>query len=1105
MNLESMTPKSFLKARHPERFSDSLSIKVETIDRANLEYHLSTLTSRSQEKDFERFARELIRKEICPNLLSQTGPTGGGDSKVDAETIPVTRDLELTWHIGINTGAANQRWAFAISAKEDWKSKLTQDVEKIIKTERQYERIFFVTNQYVPDKRRADLEDKLQNTYGTNIRILDKTWILDSIFTNNRQDLAITYLHAPSNTNAQRIIGPLDYQKLKSLTDLESKITNALTNNKASFVTVDDCINSAILSRELENPEIETYGRFERAKSLAEQIGTNHQRVLCQYEIAWTHYFWKEDIPKCIEAFNSAEEIAIKSRNLLDFELLTNLWLILAGHSKENKTFKQQTNRIKRALKAFANTKDYPTASLEARGLLLKMKLVLSINYGEPIDKLLRQFSQLIKESENVIGFSWIQLANTLLAIGGLIDNNPQYDKLHDQLVETVARRKGDIESGKLLALRGEQQLNANKPANAIQSLGRSLHLLAKEESQEHLCESLYLLACAYERLGLLWAARGTVLAATSISGAEAIKHGNESYFLSTCTRRLKWIELQLGRISQSISWHRLDIHLRDLLAERGLKHCILGDGDPEYDAVLGILFLRSRFDEVSQMNRLPDALDELRLPASSAALKFVLGHESAFIDTLMENNNEGDKRKFFVNWRDQPASDELHYPSFILNSKETIIYSTVLGCTITILMPSESPFTDLGECCLSAIECVLATSILRQLPSVESKLMIKIICSDSRDSMIDYKIKDDDTGLSLDLYCKNFDLSRLTTIQMADAKKCILDMILSIMHRICPDHLAIQEIIVDDFAIQRAMDFSANLRIAGSLLGDYHNRKFPDWANSNYKEYTLQRTEAWDTEFDRPSSRVNSSKNDCFVALPKSGIVVPKDLSATSHRSIATLSLIRSAIWDKAEWQGVGYLISAVDIPIMALVFRNSSAARAIFTHWNHELGKVDVNDSLRIVIITNIDKSHPYSYRVMTTSEINDAISRGYRSIHNVARIHTLTPSSGQNLRVFMDAYNEAGEFLLAPATVDDGRSFQLIENYSLKKCKLVTREAWSIGRNDPDCCGVLPEDLPVLPPNILEHPVVEHLRGLRAKQSETVASKSRGRTQKTKRKNR
>ena len=54
-----VSPHELLKARRPEKFSDSVSHEVPALDRSLLEYHLETLTSRSQENDFENFARRL--------------------------------------------------------------------------------------------------------------------------------------------------------------------------------------------------------------------------------------------------------------------------------------------------------------------------------------------------------------------------------------------------------------------------------------------------------------------------------------------------------------------------------------------------------------------------------------------------------------------------------------------------------------------------------------------------------------------------------------------------------------------------------------------------------------------------------------------------------------------------------------------------------------------------------------------------------------------------------------------------------------------------------------------------------------------------------------
>ena len=148
----SFSPKSFLKTRRPERFSDTIVAEATELDRSLLEFHLSSLTSRSQETDFERFARRLCECEICPNLLPQTGPTGGGDSKVDSETYPVADTLALAWYTGLGREAAQERWAFAFSAKADWPPKVRSDIAKIVGTARAYTKAFFVTNQAVPDR-----------------------------------------------------------------------------------------------------------------------------------------------------------------------------------------------------------------------------------------------------------------------------------------------------------------------------------------------------------------------------------------------------------------------------------------------------------------------------------------------------------------------------------------------------------------------------------------------------------------------------------------------------------------------------------------------------------------------------------------------------------------------------------------------------------------------------------------------------------------------------------------------------------------------------------------------------------------------------------------
>ena len=92
----------FFREQHPEQFSDSKIVKRGYLDRPFLEYHLSTISSRSMEKPFEIFCKRILEAEVCPNLITQTGPTGGGDSKVDTETFPVSEKLAQTWYYGFS-------------------------------------------------------------------------------------------------------------------------------------------------------------------------------------------------------------------------------------------------------------------------------------------------------------------------------------------------------------------------------------------------------------------------------------------------------------------------------------------------------------------------------------------------------------------------------------------------------------------------------------------------------------------------------------------------------------------------------------------------------------------------------------------------------------------------------------------------------------------------------------------------------------------------------------------------------------------------------------------------------------------------------------------
>src|SRR5436305_614843 len=124
-------PSQLMRSWHPDLFPDTEVVRPATLPKDFLEYHLETLTARKQEQLFEEFCRRLLEREVCPNLKPQTGPTGGGDSKMDASTYPVAPVLAGRYYWGSPKPPTDELWAFAFSCKKKWKDKVKEDAGKL--------------------------------------------------------------------------------------------------------------------------------------------------------------------------------------------------------------------------------------------------------------------------------------------------------------------------------------------------------------------------------------------------------------------------------------------------------------------------------------------------------------------------------------------------------------------------------------------------------------------------------------------------------------------------------------------------------------------------------------------------------------------------------------------------------------------------------------------------------------------------------------------------------------------------------------------------------------------------------------------------------------
>ena len=222
-----MKPSEFYKMRRPEYFSDSKIIDEAVLPREVLAYELSKISTNQKQDEFETLCRRLAEKYITPNLVPQVGPTGGGDGKTDSETYPVSPSISDRWFVPENGWNKDEKWAFAISAKEAWKGKAKGDIKKIVETKRDYTRVYFMTNQLVSSKKKKDAQDEFGKEFDIVIVILDGEWILEHIYNNNITDVAVDSLNlSNAYKSKEKQLGANDSFRLEELEKLEQNISN---------------------------------------------------------------------------------------------------------------------------------------------------------------------------------------------------------------------------------------------------------------------------------------------------------------------------------------------------------------------------------------------------------------------------------------------------------------------------------------------------------------------------------------------------------------------------------------------------------------------------------------------------------------------------------------------------------------------------------------------------------------------------------------------------------------------------------------------------------------------------------------------------------------
>ncbi|MGM0589450.1 MAG: hypothetical protein ACQETE_13595 [Bacteroidota bacterium] len=1068
------SPKAFLKERRPERFSDTTVNEALELDRSLLEYHIASLTSRSQEKDFEKFCRSLCEAEVCPNLLPQTGPTGGGDSKVDSESYPVSSQLTDGFYFGYGDEAAKERWAFAFSATKAWRPKAKSDIKKIFETNRDYKKAFFVTNQYVSDKKRANLEDELREKYKFDVRIFDLTWLLDRIFKGNNEEIAIEELGVTGLKREDITKGSLDIQRENRLDEIENRISKTVKKRVENLSVADDFIEAAVISRELERPEKEIKNRFARADKFVLNHGTPRQKVECAYQWAWTLYWWLENYSEFVEQYLIVEERVKGSDNIFDLEQLSNLWFLLKNYEIQNDetddSISERTEALISELNRFRNNKNLPSASLHAESIYLFVSVMQKLEANQKdVEDLLCSLKDTIGKSENLIGFPLEPILKILTELGILFNSFEAYDELFETIINVSTKRDGEIKTSKLLLKRGEQCIINNKPVQAISILGKALVGLYKHETRNELVHALYLAGCSYDMIGLPWAARGTLLAAANLASKELWKYGEITPYQASCYQKLKWVELRLGRLPHLLIWHELDMIIRNELLHKGMDSDKLFHRENEFEALLGRLLLRTEFSELKHLTKMPDVLDRLGLDLSADALLYALGHNERLKKSLSNSENSVDE--FAEKWRNIEADIPLPNEPKLYYTQKVTLESNVLGCKVTLTSNIGSPCIEISESILGALESFLSTSAIDRAVAREPKISINVKTSDFVNEFIktDFEVKKGEP--CIEVLCKKISFDDLTLNELQKLKNSIFEiLILALSKTVIFKEFEsdLETLFRDERVMDRAIAFTSTFDTQKNIIGTTPKTKLSAWLTEGFKDYEVIRTSPW-------KIKESPSANDNFIS-PKtiSKGEPPKeafDPNSISHDEIGTVSIIKDQLWDKAKWSGVSFMMTPSNEipPVIALIFLNHEMGKKIFTQWQNDIGKIDKNEKIRMSIIKGIDKKNPYAYKVQIGANPM-VFPKGKRYVTYYSRIHRMDAFSAKNIERFIEAYQKVGAYYLGPSFAPEGfdgsQPPQFDNQFLIGKRNIIIRNAYEIGTNDIDAVAITKDDDPIIP---------------------------------------
>ena len=706
-------PSEFYRREHPELFSDSTVDDRHELGADDLKYHLEQLTTERREREFEEFARAIAEKEICPNLLPQTGPVGGGDSKTDSSTYPVAQDLAERRYWASQGAPAGEDWAFAFSATKAWQEKMKTDVAKIAGLSRDFRKIFFITNQPIADKTREKWETKIREKYGRDFRILDRTWLVDRVFKGGHVELAVAKLGLDVRMSLRRRVGPRDAARQAEFDAMLEGLRNPNFTRDDDYSLAERYLEAAKLASELERPRSEVDALFVQARSLAEKTTNANLMLRAHYQHAWRSYFWFDDPNQTANIYAAMEPLLYEVGTGEECELFSNICSILQSarqvgqYQADIRDETARIDRLKARLTKLAGDATRPNAALFAKTVLVSWRFKENLNNKDELQVVLDEYLDCFRQSEGLGTYPLLRFIEAIEAVGVAFCTLPNYNRFQDEVQGLVARRSGAREVGLRQVQYGVQLLTTASNREALLQLSKARANLGREETLLEAGRASLALGAAYHSLHQLWAARLCYLAAAHVAlySIETMRANPQRGFFCTC--RLAWIELQLGRLAPFLAWRNFSQGLLNQMHTVGQDTARAEEELERQDGCLGCFFIKLSPTDAAEFRDLVSMFGEMGLVWGRVGLLYALGEKEQLQQELSATSDEIEE--IIASWRRQPAFAELSGRT-VGETRTNCVYETkLLGVRYRVRCKNDFDPLIYAETILGMLESVFA------------------------------------------------------------------------------------------------------------------------------------------------------------------------------------------------------------------------------------------------------------------------------------------------------------------------------------------------------------------------------------------------------------